>query len=231
MFIHIPKLFFMSEEDIEGFISVTTSSRRCAIWFITHNSDLNEAVESFYENGEASIPDDFDPEHEEGTDFECEEEEYDAEPNSMLNLDLLFEPEEQPLSPFQIQIEDAEIPVESPQQIIKKKIAEGSKLTYVLQNPGNTRLCQESNLQQNKKYRFKPRNNSAKSVPFVVWKNGYSIGNIFTKKTANEMEGITKKISFGSVPGDIKDFNDIQLVDRSSENYDPSFDSSQILVF
>ena len=226
----------MSEEEIEEFIAITATSRRCALWFISHNSDLNEAVESFYENGEGSIPDDFDPDNDDDfPDFGCEEEEEDSSENIEIQLlpEVSFEPT---ISPIQInQVEETEEESVSPQQIIKKKIAEGSKLTYVLQNipESNVRkpFFSHTDFLKNKKFKFKPRNNAANSIPFVLWKNGFSVGNVFTQKNEAEMQEILNRVSHGIVPSQIPDITDIQLVDKTTELYDSSFDYTKVLIF
>ena len=227
----------MSEEEIQTFITITATSRRCAIWFIAHNSDLNEAVESYYENGESSIPEDFVPEGEDSfSDFVHEEEEDDDESEILIEQDPQKETAEPTISPIQLNlIEDTETIIESPQQIIKKNIAEGSKLTYILKNYNEQNKKKNLNsddlYNKSKNSKFKQRNNAAKTIPFVIWKNGYSAGNVFTQKSENEMKELFHQISIGKVPSDIPDVNDIQLVDRSSQLYDPSFDPSSVLVF
>ena len=224
------------EDEIQEFISITATSRRCAIWFITHNSDLNEAVESYFENGESSIPDDFDPSDvDDLTDFGCEEEEEYAESEVPVKHEPEKEAIEPTISPIQLNINEEIESAESisPQQLIKKKIDEGSKLTYILKNheqQNKKKVFNTDNREVNKKAnRFKQRNNAAKTIPFVIWKNGYSVGNVFNEKKESEMKEIIHRISVGIVPSDINDVNDIQLVDRSSQMYDTSFDPNRVL--
>lgn len=238
----------MSEEDIQEFIAITAASRRSAIWFITHNPDLNEAVDNFFVRGESSIPDDFDPDHgssdssTESSD-EGEEEEVHESAESLISSiirqinDMKDEeevkPEEEKSKGISTSTEDTFAENDENLSIKEKpKFKEGTQASFVL--VPNEPKKEEIKIDKikGKKARFQQRDdyNIYMNKPFIIWKNGYSVGSFFYEKTDDEMKDVLQKISVGQVPCEVSDTNDIQLVDKSQDTYDPSFNADKVLA-
>lgn len=67
---------------------------------------------------------------------------------------------------------------------------------------------------------YPARENEYESVIFVVWDNGFSVGNEFHEKTGSEYDKIMAGLMVGKIPETIKHVDDFQLVDRRGMTYD-----------
>lgn len=227
---HVP------EDEIVEFQNVTASSRRAAIWYITHNSDLNDAVSNFLDRGEAAIPDSFDPDELSGSSDADDMSDggssgpksSDDESNDYVLPDLfsksfpsekeiLEDKEETPVLLPQSNFDDIDDKNTSKQND-STIIDAGAQLSYVLE-PQPKVTTPPVQQQERDGHLFEVRKLEAKHTFFILWKDGYTFNDVFTPNSSINRESLLQAISQGKLPFDAGEFNDIQFINRIDENH------------
>ncbi|EAY21439.1 hypothetical protein TVAG_198780 [Trichomonas vaginalis G3] len=218
-----------TEEGIAEFQQVTASSRRAAIWFITHNSDLNDAVSNYFDRGESSIPESFDPD-EDGSGSSDTDDTFlnptsdgisdDGKSDDSLTK-IFEEPPIEPQEPkFILQqgvVEENEDQI-TPIQIDNTNIESGSQLSYVLDKVAkNIEVTQD--IVEKEEQSFKPRKQIGKHCYFVLWKDGFTFNDQFYNNSSINREDVLRKISLGQLPIHTDEFNDIQFINRINDDH------------
>lgn len=230
----------MSEEDIEMFISVTSTDRRVAQWFLNSHHDLNDAVLNYFERGVGSIPPDFNPdameeeeEMDESTDSdEFVEESTDSDEPPPTRRSTITTNETQAQETISLQQTTDEEPntigIAIKQQ--KNEIKAGSQLSYILGCTKSGEQLDEVVFTTKPPDPYTRKLQNTETSIFIIWKNGYSLNSEFTPLLENEYISLINDIQVGKLPVGITNNLDIQLVNKSNENYVP-FDEGKIFAF
>lgn len=226
----------MSEEDIDSFIAVTAADRRSALWFLSHARDLNDAVSNFFDRGISSIPDDFNPdgeEEDESTTSSISSSESSGEEMADSGIASLFETPSPETEETAKQIDSSESPTISAQQCTvddsitsqkfishknKSKCA-GSQRSYILSIPEVVEVREKEKIITIPQNILPIRKPNCDTQTFILWKDGFSFANNFTKACGEDYEKIMKMIQIGQLPKNINAGPDVQLVNKSNEEF------------
>ena len=231
--------------EIDQFITITATDERTATYFLERSHQiLNDALALFFETGADVIPDDYRPDLVPAARAVIEDKPLEVpkiapqtnitapviqkvDPSLLVQIPEMVLPKPQQVQHLPIQghvitveknkakeqsIESSQVYHQNPQSIIDYQLDTKSTIT-------DDDVTDNYKDQASSGNQLKPRTTKNNVVDFILWKNGFQVGEKFTEVDAKKYETVINDLQKGFVPEAAKSYNNLNLVDKRNHSY------------